>query len=434
MRFLVCVALLATVGVPVHGAFVSVPAHGHATVRSRNHAPVVALFGTKVKPAKVAAKRSFSFFPIPDGAKKARNQKQDDSSFSLPDFGSLSLPNLLGIGGSVTLSEGAVKLKGLPAIGFLAASLGAPLVVLVAVAIITSGKLPDQSPFAFLDGFYPPAIEKKRQVKLAREAAEKAEAARKAAEKAEADRIAAEKAEADKIAAEKAAKEKEAAEKAAKEKEAAAAAVAKAKAAAEARMAARTPPSPKGAQPKYAAYQPKYDADRVGKPAAYPMINKEMAGKPGFNAQGEPTFPGAMAAYQAQVEQAQKQALRAEKVALEQEAAKRRVEAGKAATLMLREKKAAAAAAAQQANADKALEMKVSREARAASVRAAEKERIEADKAKVEKAAEMKVYREARAASVRAAEKERIEAITAKIVAKQGERAADKAASGVSGM
>ena len=67
-------------------------------------------------------------------------------------------------------------------------------------------------------------------------------------------------------------------------------------------------------------------------------------------------------------------------------------------------------------------------------MRAAEKERIEADKAKVEKAAEMKVYREARAASVRAAEKERIEAITAKIVAKQGERAADKAASGVSGM
>ena len=260
MRFLVCVALLATVGVPVHGAFVSVPAHGHATVRSRNHAPVVALFGTKVKPAKVAAKRSFSFFPIPDGAKKARNQNRC-SSFSLPDWFTLSSELSSGSEGRSRSAKGPSSSRVcLP--GYRQHRRR------------TSGRS-GQSPSsraASLDNRPLPSSAsirtiEKRQVKLAQEAAE-SEAARKR-RRPRRTRITAEKAEADKIAAEKAAKEKEAAEKAAKEKEAAAAAVAKAKAAAEAEMAARAPPSPKELQPSMQHISQSMTPTARGKPAAY---------------------------------------------------------------------------------------------------------------------------------------------------------------------
>merc|ERR1712037_463637 len=64
---------------------------------------------------------------------------------------------------------------------------------------------------------------------------------------------------------------------------------------------------------KTAAAEKKIQEERLGpKSTLLPPINTEFVGKPGFNARGEPSFPGALNAYRA--EQA-REAARAEATA-----------------------------------------------------------------------------------------------------------------------
>lgn len=158
------------------------------------------------------------------------------------------------------------SVSGLPAIGLLLAAPGGAATILAALVISGTGVLPDATPFEFLDGFYPPAVEKKK-IKAAKEAEAAAEAkkAKEAAAKKEAEAKAKEEAEAKaKAEAEAAAKAAAPAAKAAK-----AAPVAKAAPPATAPAAKAAPPAaPPVAKAAPPAAAP---AAKAAPPAAAPV-------------------------------------------------------------------------------------------------------------------------------------------------------------------
>jgi len=245
---------------------------------------------------------------------------------------------------------------------------------IIALQVLGPG---NKTPFAFLDDFYPPAVEDKRRLKKVlddKAAAEKAAAAKKAAdEEAKAKQVAADKAAAD---AQKAAED---AKKAPEAKPPPAPPVAKtsltnakpptssvaktpqasakppvpsvvetppASAKPPAPPVAKTPPAsakppapPVPLAKKYEKKVPKYEADRIGpSPKPLPIVNAELAGKPGFTSRGEPSTPGALQAYRGDLaRQAAQQSL------LEKKAAQRdeKLQAG----IQLRGERAAQAAA-----------------------------------------------------------------------------------------
>lgn len=84
--------------------------------------------------------------------------------------------------------DDAVATGVLPSLAVLGAPIGGGLAILLATLVADPALAPDSLPFDFLNGLYPPAIEKKIQVKAAVEKAEKAKKAaaeKEAAKKAE---------------------------------------------------------------------------------------------------------------------------------------------------------------------------------------------------------------------------------------------------------
>merc|ERR1719313_1981876 len=78
-------------------------------------------------------------------------------------------------------------LKSLSGVAFLLSVPGAAATVVALIILVGNGKPPDSTPFEFLNGFYPPAVEKKKAIKAknaAKAAAEKKAAEAKAAEEA----------------------------------------------------------------------------------------------------------------------------------------------------------------------------------------------------------------------------------------------------------
>ena len=237
-------------------------------------------------------------------------------------------------------------LKSLSGVAFLLSVPGAAATIVALIILVGNGKPPDSTPFEFLNGFYPPAVEKKKVVKAKNDAIEK----QKKAEKAAAEKKAAEAKAAEEAAAEEAAKKKAAEEEAAKKggkapAKAPAAAAAPAAAPAAPAPAPPPPPAPASAPPPPApkpAAKPaakKADAAPEAKKAAVPshhplttpsphpliatlsppsyhalttlsprsyhaltiyalqdqapaVVDKAMAGKPGFNNLGQPSSPG----------------------------------------------------------------------------------------------------------------------------------------------
>ena len=161
-------------------------------------------------------------------------------------------------------------LKSLSGVAFLLSVPGAAATVVALIILVGNGKPPDSTPFEFLNGFYPPAVEKKKAIKAknaaieAQKKAEKAAADKKAAEAKAAEEAAA------KAAAEEAAKKKAAEEEAAKKggKPAKAPAAAAAPAAAPAAPAPAPPPPPAPAPPP---------PPPAPKPAAKPAAKKADA-------------------------------------------------------------------------------------------------------------------------------------------------------------
>ena len=178
-------------------------------------------------------------------------------------------------------------LKSLSGVAFLLSVPGAAATVVALIILVGNGKPPDSTPFEFLNGFYPPAVEKKKAIKAknaaieAQKKAEKAAADKKAAEAKAAEEAAA------KAAAEEAAKKKAAEEEAAKKggKPAKAPAAAAAPAAAPAAPAPAPPPPPAPAPappppaPKPAAKPAAKKADAA--PAAAAKPKKSGKPKPG---------------------------------------------------------------------------------------------------------------------------------------------------------
>ena len=173
-------------------------------------------------------------------------------------------------------------LKSLSGVAFLLSVPGAAATVVALIILVGNGKPPDSTPFEFLNGFYPPAVEKKKAIKAknaaieAQKKAEKAAADKKAAEAKAAEEAAA------KAAAEKAAKKKAAEEEAAKKggKPAKAPAAAAAPAAAPAAPAPAPPPPPAPA-PAPPPPAPKPAAKPAAKTAdAAPAAKPKNGGKP----------------------------------------------------------------------------------------------------------------------------------------------------------
>merc|ERR1719486_337124 len=94
-------------------------------------------------------------------------------------------------------------LKSLSGVAFLLSVPGAAATVVALIILVGNGKPPDSTPFEFLNGFYPPAVEKKKAIKAKNAAIE----AQKKAEKAAADKKAAEAKAAEEAAAKAAAEE-----------------------------------------------------------------------------------------------------------------------------------------------------------------------------------------------------------------------------------
>jgi len=102
--------------------------------------------------------------------------------------------------------EDAVATGTLPAVAVLGAPLGGGLAIIAAALIADPNLVPSSTPFAFLNRFYPPAVEKKARDTATREKLEKAAAEKKAKEEAKkAEKEAAAKAEAEAKAKEEAA-------------------------------------------------------------------------------------------------------------------------------------------------------------------------------------------------------------------------------------
>ena len=64
-------------------------------------------------------------------------------------------------------------LKSLSGVAFLLSVPGAAATVVALIILVGNGKPPDSTPFEFLNGFYPPAVEKKKAVKAKNDAIEK---------------------------------------------------------------------------------------------------------------------------------------------------------------------------------------------------------------------------------------------------------------------